>query len=1103
VVVNLDGTWTYTPAADYNGSDQFTVLVSDGQGGTAMSTITIGVTAVNDAPVARPDQITLAEDTVVTFDPRANDSDVDGDPLTITQINGQPISFGQPVVLPEGTVSLNGNGTLNFTPGHDYTGSVTLAYTVSDGHGGQANGAVSLTVTPVDDVALVAAGSVSLSEEGLANGLADSNGAVDTTNSTTASGQLTLTDVDGGSVSLSLSGPSGLSSGGVAITWSGSGTAADPLVGTAAGHTVLTASIDGQGRYQVNLQAPVDHPDTTQEDVLGIALTVHADNGTATSTSTLTLQLEDDAPATGAQVQYVTSSTQDTNVMLVIDRSGSMNNALSDHTANGLKAALKGMLDHYGEVGDVRVQIVTFSDAAAGRSSWLTLSAAKTFIDTITANGGTNYDAALAAAQTAFQTPGKLAGAANVAYFLSDGQPTQGHEVDNAADRVNWEAFLQANHIDAYALGINGATSAMLPDLNPIAYDGSTGTERPAVILSSTADVKTYLDNSVSIIEHGNVSSLAGADGLQAVTAFSAAHQTASHFDATTHLLTLELSSGNRLVLNMATGEYTYTRHAGSLGDTFSYTVVDGDGDSGSGSLTLTRQNAAPEGTDATITLDEDTSHTFQLASFGFHDSDVGDRLTAVRIDTVPGDGQLLFKGQAVTAGQVILAQDVGALVFKPDANDNGTGYAQVTFSVRDQAGVFDATPNTLTFNVTPVNDASIAQVTNQGGTLLGLLDVSANPVLDLSRDQLVGVNDVDNNLTRIDITVRELLSVGGLANSLLALIGLGGDHSKLSLSTDYALTHGLLITGNDTRHITIESATPGGTVDVRQVNQLLSTLVYDPAELLGIQADLLPTMTLHATDAFGLTSSDSASAGLITANVNTVQQLLGTDDNQTLIGGDNTHDVVDAGRGNDVVLGGGGHDHLSGGVGDDVVSGGDGNDILFGNDGNDQLYGGKGSDALDGGLGADYLNGGAGSDFLTGGFGSDVFAWSFADKGTPTPLGRPVDTITDFDTAPRSSGGDMLDLRDLLSGESTLGGTGNLDQFLDFDTSSSPGSTIVHISSTGGFTNGTYTEGAEDQRVVLQNVDLRSDLGLGAASNDNQVIAELMNRGKLMVDSH
>jgi len=86
----------------------------------------------------------------------------------------------------------------------------------------------------------------------------------------------------------------------------------------------------------------------------------------------------------------------------------------------------------------------------------------------------------------------------------------------------------------------------------------------------------------------------------------------------------------------------------------------------------------------------------------------------AVKIITLPGAGTLTYNGVAVTTGQLITAGDIGSgmLVFTPAANANGTGYASLTFQVQDNGGTAnggldtDATPNTITFNVTSVNDA-------------------------------------------------------------------------------------------------------------------------------------------------------------------------------------------------------------------------------------------------------------------------------------------------------------------------------------------------------------------------------------------------------------
>ena len=90
-----------------------------------------------------------------------------------------------------------------------------------------------------------------------------------------------------------------------------------------------------------------------------------------------------------------------------------------------------------------------------------------------------------------------------------------------------------------------------------------------------------------------------------------------------------------------------------------------------------------------------------------------------------------------------------------------------------------------------------------------------------------------------------------------------------------------------------------------------------------------------------------------------------------------------------------------------------------------------------------------------------------------------------------------MLDLRDLLQGETH----DNLLQYLDFDTTSTPGSTHIRISTTGAFTDTASDSGAEDQRITLSNVDLRASLGLDAQASDHQIINELMQRGKLLVD--
>ncbi|MBK1724537.1 DUF4347 domain-containing protein [Thiocystis violacea] len=137
----------------------------------------------------------------------------------------------------------------------------------------------------------------------------------------------------------------------------------------------------------------------------------------------------------------------------------------------------------------------------------------------------------------------------------------------------------------------------------------------------------------------------------------------------------------------------------------------------GGGSLTvdITAVNDAPAGADKTLTIAEDAAYSFMVADFGFTDDQDGDALLAVTITSLPANGALTLDGNAVSANQSIAVDDIsnGLLVFTPGAEEsNPSGYADFTFQVQDNGGTanggvdLDQSPNTITFNVTSVNDA-------------------------------------------------------------------------------------------------------------------------------------------------------------------------------------------------------------------------------------------------------------------------------------------------------------------------------------------------------------------------------------------------------------
>lgn len=140
LTLNEDGSFTYIPDALYHGTDSFTYQMSDGTTTSNAVTVTITVNSVNDLPLAIDDAFTVGEDdvlTVVASGVLGNDSDADNDPLTATLVTGPS----------NGTLSLNADGSLVYTPDADFNGVDTFTYRASDGTGLSNLATVTITVT--------------------------------------------------------------------------------------------------------------------------------------------------------------------------------------------------------------------------------------------------------------------------------------------------------------------------------------------------------------------------------------------------------------------------------------------------------------------------------------------------------------------------------------------------------------------------------------------------------------------------------------------------------------------------------------------------------------------------------------------------------------------------------------------------------------------------------------------------------------------------------------------------------------------------------------------------------------------------------------------
>ncbi len=240
VVVNADGTFTYTPNSDFNGSDSFIYQVSDGNGGTATATVTIAVNAVNNAPTVTPIDLGSIDESgslvIRQADLLAGTSDADGDVLTAVNLT---LTGGN------GSLIDNSGGSWTFTPTADWNGSVSFTFDVSDGTATTANTA-GLTVNAVNDAPIAGDAGISLNED------------------ESYSGSLPVaTDVDGDSLTYSLD--------------------------TAANNGTAVVNVDGTFSY-------IPNADFNGSDSF-IYQVSDGNGGTATATVTIVVNAVNDAPA--------------------------------------------------------------------------------------------------------------------------------------------------------------------------------------------------------------------------------------------------------------------------------------------------------------------------------------------------------------------------------------------------------------------------------------------------------------------------------------------------------------------------------------------------------------------------------------------------------------------------------------------------------------------------------------------------------------------------------------------------------------------------------------------------------------------------------------
>ena len=398
--------------------------------------------------------------------------------------------------------------------------------------------------------------------------------------------------------------------------------------------------------YKFTLLAPVDHPDDSKEDdlVVTIPYTLMDSDGDEISSTDpgygaeydIKVLIDDDMPSAIPVTESATATPIDTNIVLILDTSGSMSNdsgvdkpnANDEYSRMELAVeAAKDLIGQYDALGEVRVTIVDFDYYASMRSDgWVTVTDAYSVLDDMVddADGATNYDAALTVAKEAFadNTTGltPLSNAQNVSYFISDGEPTyptrpgdakNGEDGIQPEEETDWEGWLTTNNIISYALGIGtGLSAGDQAELDPIAYDGTKAQEMDGVLVPDLNDLDDVLSDTIPQDPlTGSLSLNLGADEGGYVQSIEVNETTYTYnpaeggsitasggddnsfFDTEDNILTVTTDDGAIIKIDMDDGDYEYKTPAifsSEYDETIGFTLVDGDGDTNSSSLLIT-----------------------------------------------------------------------------------------------------------------------------------------------------------------------------------------------------------------------------------------------------------------------------------------------------------------------------------------------------------------------------------------------------------------------------------------------------------------------------------------------------------------------------------
>ncbi|ELV8771038.1 tandem-95 repeat protein, partial [Vibrio harveyi] len=635
-VTIVDGKLVFTPAENFNGDATISYTISDGQL-TDDATVAVTVNPVNDAPVAVDDTVTTDEDTAVTIDVLANDSDPENDQLTITNAS---------VPAEQGTVAIV-DGKLVFTPAENFNGDATISYTISDGQLTD-DATVAVTVNPVNDAPVAVDDTVTTDEDTavtidvLANDSDLENDQLTITNASVPAEQGTVTIVDGKLVFT----PAENFNGDATISY----TISDGQL-TDGATVAVTVNPVNDAPVAVNDTVSTDEDTAVTIDVL--ANDSDPENDTLTITAASVPAEQGTVAIVDGKLVFTPAENfnGDATISYTISDGQLTDDATVAVTVNPVNDAPVAVDDTVATDEDTAVTIDVLANDSDPENDTLTITAAS-----VPAEQGT---VTIVDGKLVFTPAENFNGDATISYTISDGQLTDDATVAVTVNPVN----------DA-----------------PVAVNDAVSTDEDTAV---TIDVL------------------------------------ANDSDPENDTLTITAASvpAEQGTVTIVDGKLVFTPAENFNGDaTISYTISDGQlTDDATVAVTVNPVNDAPVAVNDAVSTDEDTAVTIDVLA---NDSD-------------PENDTLTITAASVPAEQGTVTIVDGKLVFTPAENFNGD--ATISYTISDGQLTDDAT---VAVTVNPVNDAPVAvndTVATDEDTAV-TIDVLTNDS-DLENDQLTITN--------------------------------------------------------------------------------------------------------------------------------------------------------------------------------------------------------------------------------------------------------------------------------------------------------------------------------------------------------------------------